>query len=201
MLTAALLGLFHGVNPAMGWLFAVFLAWHRKDRPALFRSMIYLALGHAAAVAVVFAILVVAGTAFSLHQVQMVSAVTVLLFGLYRLFRYYRHMNWASLNVSYRDLFVWSFLAATSHGSGLMLAPLVAGAPEGGQAVMVLTVHSVAAFLGMLGIAVWVHDKIGVNFLRKMWLNFDLLWGAALVLAGAIAVWEVFGSHAGHVHM
>lgn len=193
MITSVLLGLFHGVNPAMGWLFAVFLAWHRKDRSVLFRSMLVLALGHAVSVAVVVGVLVLAGSALPMHTVQTTSAVTVLGFGIYRLINYYRHMTWSSLKVSYRDLFVWSFLAATSHGSGLMLAPILMGIPGGEAALGMLALHSVGAFAGMLAAAVVVHDYVGINFLRKAWFNFDLVWGAALILAGLISVWEVLG--------
>lgn len=193
MITSVLLGLFHGVNPAMGWLFAVFLAWHRKDRSVLFRSMLVLALGHAVSVAAVVGVLVVAGSALPMQTVQTISAVTVLGFGIYRLINYYRHMTWSSLRVSYRDLFVWSFLAATSHGSGLMLAPILMGIPGGEAALGMLALHSVGAFVGMLAAAVVVHDYVGLNFLRKAWFNFDLVWGAALILAGLISVWEVLG--------
>ncbi|HWI66020.1 MAG TPA: hypothetical protein VNT75_29680, partial [Symbiobacteriaceae bacterium] len=102
-------------------------------------------------------------------------------------FRWYRHAGPAGgLNMSYRDLAVWSFLGATAHGSGLMLTPLVLGLPGGGDAVVVVAVHTVAMLLVMLGVAVVVHDRLLLAVLRKYWINFDLLWAIGLVAAGAL---------------
>src|SRR4051795_10098244 len=54
-LALAGLGAFHGLNPAMGWLFAVALGLHRGSRRALFLSLGPIALGHALAAALAVA--------------------------------------------------------------------------------------------------------------------------------------------------
>jgi hypothetical protein len=120
----------------------------------------------------------------------------VLAFGLYRLLRWYRHLAWTGLNLSDWDLAVWSFLGATSHGSGLMLTPLVLSLPGGGEAVAVVAVHTAAMLATMLGVAVLVHDRVMLTVLRKYWVNFDLVWAAALIVAGAL----LLAGAAGHAH-
>lgn len=199
MLTAILLGLFHGVNPAMGWLFAVFLALTRRQRAELWRSLLPIALGHGLSVALVVAVVAAARSALPIQPVRYASAAVVLAFGLYRLFRWYRHAGpeGSGLQMSYRDLAVWSFLGATSHGSGLMLAPLVLGLPGGAQAVAVVAVHTVTMLLVMLGVAVVVHDRLMLAVLRRYWVNFDLLWAMGLAVAGVLLLAAAVGhSHA-----
>lgn len=197
MLTAILLGVFHGVNPAMGWLFAVFLAVNRKRRSELWRSLIPIALGHAVSVALVVAVVAAARSTFPVQPVRYVSAAVVLAFGLYRLFRWYRHSASAGgLNMGYRDLAVWSFLGATAHGSGLMLAPLVLGLPGGGEAAAVVAVHSITMLLVMLGVSVVVYDRLLLTVLRRYWINFELLWAVGLVAAGVL----LLAAAAGHAH-
>lgn len=187
MLTAVLIGAFHGINPAMGWLFAVFLALHRRQRAQLFRSLLPIAAGHGLSVALVVAVIAAAQSTLPVQAVRYASAAAVLGFGLYRLARYYRHLRWASLNVSHRDLAVWSFLGATAHGSGLMLAPLVLGLPGGSRAALLVLVHTAAMLAAMAATAVLVHDRFGIASLRRFWLNFDLVWAVALVLAGGLS--------------
>lgn len=188
MLTAALLGAYHGINPAMGWLFAVFLALHRGDRRTLLRALVPIAIGHAAAVGIVAAVVVVARSTLPVAPVRYASGAIVLAFGIYRLVRYYRHLRWRSLNVSDWDLAVWSFLAATSHGSGLMLAPLLLGKTGAPGAALILAAHSAASFVVMALVALLVYGHVGIAHLRKLWLNFDLAWALALVLAGGLSL-------------
>lgn len=188
LLVAALAGAFHGINPAMGWLFAVFLALHRKDRSVLFRAVLPIALGHMAAVGAVVAVVAVAQSALPVDPVRYAAAGAALAFGLYRLFRYYRHFTWSTLNVTYRDLALWSCLAATSHGSGVMLTPLVLGLPGGMEALALVAVHTAAMLAVMTAVAVLVHDRLQLAVLRRFWVNFDLLWAIALVIAGGLSV-------------
>ena len=120
----AALGVFHGLNPAMGWLFAVSLALQRQQAAQLYTATGYIAVGHLASVVIIMAALVVAGAFLPLKWVRIAAGAILLGFGFYRLARYYRHPRWVGMNVGGRDLIAWSFLMATAHGAGLMLAPV-----------------------------------------------------------------------------
>ncbi|MBA3550344.1 MAG: hypothetical protein H0T76_28045 [Nannocystis sp.] len=120
------LGAFHGINPGMGWLFAVALGLQEQRRSAVLRALLPIALGHALSIGAVVLIL-------SLLQDQLPDAwlrwpvgVGLALFGLYKLFRS-RHPRWVGMRVNFFDLTAWSFLMATAHGAGLMLAPVLLG--------------------------------------------------------------------------
>ena len=200
----AALGAFHGINPAMGWLFAVSLGLQRQNGWAIGSAVFYISLGHVASLLVVAVALALAGYFVPLFWVRVVAGVFLIGFGIYKLVLYYRHFRWVGMNVSGRDLIAWSFLMATSHGAGLMLAPIIlnldeegAGAPDlehhsglldisdtAAAWSVGLTVHTVAMLTVMLAIALVVYRKLGLAFLRRGWLNVDLLWSAALILAG-----------------
>ncbi len=201
----AALGAFHGINPAMGWLFAVSLGLQRQDGRAVVNASLYIALGHIASLAVVAVALAAAGYFVPLFWVRIVSGAFLVGFGIYKLVLYYRHFRWVGMNVSGRDLVAWSFLMATSHGAGLMLAPIILNLEEEGSGAapdlehhsglldvtdtaaawgIGLATHTVAMLAVMLLIAAIVYRKVGLAFLRRGWLNVDLLWSAALILAG-----------------
>jgi hypothetical protein len=194
MLTAALFGLFHGVNPAMGWLFALFRALFHKDRRLLFRSLGPIALGHAVSVGLVLLVVSVASSVLPVAPVRWGAAAVVLLFGLYKLWRAGRHPAWRTMQVSNRDLFLWSFLCATSHGSGLMLVPALFGYQGLGGALGILGLHSLVMLTAMAGCAVLVHDRFDFTKLRRFWPNFDLVWAYGLVVAGVLSI-VAAGSH------
>ena len=202
-------GAFHGINPAMGWLFAVSLGLQRESASAVVKASFYIAVGHLASLAVVAVALAMSGYFIPLFWVRIVSGVFLVAFGLYKLVLYYRHFRWVGMNVGGRDLVVWSFLMATSHGAGLMLAPIILNLDEKGAAASAdldhhaglldladtaatwgigLATHSVAMLAVMLIIAVLVYKKLGLAFLRRGWLNVDLLWAAALILAGLVTL-------------
>lgn len=206
LLGLAALGAFHGINPAMGWLFAVSLGLQRQDGWAIGSAVFFISIGHVASLLVVAVALALLGYFVPLLWVRVASGVCLLLFGIYKLVLYYRHFRWVGMNVSGRDLVVWSFLMATSHGAGLMLAPVILNLEEQGNGDISdlehhsgllditdtagawgigLAVHTIAMLLVMLIIAVIVYKKVGLAFLRRGWLNVDLLWAAALILAGA----------------
>lgn len=201
----AALGAFHGINPAMGWLFAVSLGLQRESVRAVVNAALYIAVGHIASLAVVAVALAVAGYFIPLFWVRIASGIFLVAFGLYKLALYYRHFRWVGMNVSGKDLVVWSFLMATSHGAGLMLAPIILNLEEEGADATAdlshhtgllditdtaaawgigLATHTVAMLAVLLVIAVVVYKKLGLAFLRRGWLNVDLLWSAALILAG-----------------
>ncbi len=121
-----LLGAFHGINPGMGWLFAVGLGMQRRNRRAVFEALVPIALGHALSIGAVVLIVAVAGVVFPLAWIRWPAGIALILFGAYKLVRM-RHPRWVGMAVSFRDLVAWSFLMATAHGAGLMLVPVLLG--------------------------------------------------------------------------
>ena len=188
LLPAALLGAFHGVTPAMGWLFAVFLALQRKSQAVLLTALLPITLGHAASVGAVALLLVAAQSRVPIRPLQAATGAVIIGFALYKLATRLRHPRWVGLNIRYWELAWWSFLAATSHGSGLMLAPLVFGLPGADEAVALVTVHTLSMLAVMTGIAALVYARLGLAALQRYWINFDLLWSVALLATGVIAV-------------
>ena len=185
---AALLGAFHGLNPAMGWLFAVFLALQRKSQRVLLTALLPIALGHAASAAGVALLIFVAQSTLPIGPVRLATAALVLAFGLYKLVTRLRHPRWVGLNIGYWELGWWSFLMATAHGSGLMLAPLVLGLPGADAALGLVVLHTLAMVAVMAAIAVVVYSRLGLAALGRVWINFDLLWALALLAAGGFVL-------------
>jgi hypothetical protein len=182
------LGAWHGLNPGMGWLFAVALGMQEDDRRAVWRTLAPLAAGHAVAVAVVLALALAAGRVIPLGALRWASAVLLVGFGLWRLVST-RHPRWGGMRVGFRDLTIWSFLMASAHGAGLMLLPLVLPDRGSGGAIdpMTATLVHTAAYLTVTGaVAAIVYEKLGLGLLRRAWLNVDLLWAGGLVLAGVV---------------
>ncbi len=122
-LTLAGLGAFHGLNPSMGWLFAVALGMHRKRRRIVWLSLLPIAAGHAVSVAAVAAAFVWAGFVLDARIVKIGAGLTLIGWGLYH-WRYgHRHSVRVGMQAGLAGLGVWSFLMATGHGAGLMLWP------------------------------------------------------------------------------
>ena len=193
----------------MGWLFAVSLGLQRQSTRAVGNALFFITLGHVASLAAVAAVLMLVGYFVPLFWVRIAAGTVLLLFGIYKLVLYYRHFRWVGMNVSGRDLAGWSFLMATSHGAGLMLAPIVLSVEEKGGGSLPdlehhsglldltdtavawgigLAIHTFAMLLIMLVIALAVYKWLGLGFLRRGWINVDLLWAAALMLAGASTI-------------
>ena len=203
-LSLVVLGAYHGLNPAMGWLFAVALGFQERSRSAVLYALPFLALGHEASVAVV--VLLISGTqaVVSPQLVRPIGAVALIAFGVYKLVRPRSHPRWVGMRVSSRDLVVWSFLLSTAHGAGLMLFPALLGLPASNQlddvadlqpgmltlvedAAAVL-LHTGTMLLAMLAISLLVYEKLGVTVLRRAWLNFDALWAVVVVGAGTLTL-------------
>ena len=110
------LGAYHGVNPAMGWLFAVSLGLQNKSRRAVLSAIPPIALGHAISIAIVVALLWVAQASLPLKWVRYGAAVILFSFGFARFMRS-RHPKWVGMRVGFRDLTLWSFLMASAHGA------------------------------------------------------------------------------------
>ena len=198
-LAVAGLGLFHGVNPAMGWLFAAGLGLNRGSERVVWLSLIPIALGHALAVAIVLAAVLALGFVVEPVPLQRLAAIVLIAWGAWHAFYGSRHQVRVGMQTGLAGLFVWSFLMANAHGAGLMLIPAViplclAAAPahvltgSGSMpvALLALALHTGAMLLAIAAISIAVYKWIGVAFLRRGWINLDLLWAVALMVCGAI---------------
>ena len=199
-ITLLLLGAWHGVNPGMGWLFAVSRGLQERRGGAVAGALPPIALGHALAIAVALVVVAIGRASVPLVALRWATAVILIGFGISRLVRHH-HPRWVGMRVGFRDLTVWSFLMATAHGAGLMLAPLfvVDGARPSCHAgaglalsgpidYVVATAAHTAAMLAVAGlIALIVYYKLGLALLRRAWFNLDWLWALALVGAGVFA--------------
>ena len=196
-LALAGLGAFHGLNPAMGWLFAVALGLHRHSRRIVWLSPLPIALGHALSIAIVAAAFLWASLVIDPRALRFSAGLLLIGWALYH-WRYgHRHRVRVGMRTGLAALAVWSFLMATTHGAGLMLWPVLmplcfptAPAPISiGPFLTALSgvaVHTLAMLTVSTAIAVAVYEWIGLEILRHAWLNVDLIWTLALVLAGAL---------------
>jgi hypothetical protein len=123
-LALAGLGAYHGLNPAMGWLFAVALGLQERRLGAVLRAFTPIALGHVLAVSAAVLVVGVAQIVVPLDALRYACASVLILFGLYKLVRR-KHPRWVGMRVGFRDLTAWSFLMASAHGAGLMLVPVL----------------------------------------------------------------------------
>jgi hypothetical protein len=213
--TIVVLGVYHGLNPAMGWPLAVANGLTERRAGAVFRTALPLGGGHFAAMAIVLVPLAALAWVVEFSRpLRLAAAGLVLLFGLYRLLQP-RHPR-ALARVPPTRLAWWSFLMATAHGAGLMLVPFVLRLCEApparadgleraharvmdtlarsdiATAVAVAGVHTAAMLLAGVGIAFAVYRWLGLQFLRKAWFNLDRVWGASLALAGVAGVRMAF---------
>ena len=198
-LVLAGLGTFHGINPAMGWLFAVALGLHRGSRAVVLGSLLPIALGHALAIATVAAVVAAAGSVIDQRLVRAAAGIVLVGWGLYHLLYGSRHRVRFGMRVGLAGLAAWSFLMASAHGAGLMLVPVLvplclAAAPggqitAGGSVALSLAavgVHTLAMLAATGLVAIVVFEWVGVAVLRRGWINFDLLWTLALVGTGLL---------------
>src|SRR6516162_5487547 len=195
------LGVYHGVNPAMGWLFAAALGFHRGRRSVVAQSLIPIAIGHLLSIAVVAEAVLVLGVIINGRLLLMVAGGGLILWALYHLAYGCRHPSRIGMQAGFAGLLAWSFLMASAHGAGLMLVPAVfplcfsGNEPSGvtdmrplATSLAAVGIHT-AVMIGVGGIiAILVYDWIGVGFLRRGWINFDWLWAAALGIAGVIVL-------------
>ncbi|MDQ3427935.1 MAG: hypothetical protein M3477_08920 [Gemmatimonadota bacterium] len=200
------LGAGHGINPAMGWLFAVALGLQRQSRGAVWGALTPLAIGHALAIAAAIAAAGVVGLMVPPDSLRWATAGLLIGFGIFRLARS-RHPRFGGMRVNARELATWSFLMASAHGAGLMVLPLVlddmaTGTPAhqmaqasvvGGvhaqwSGILAALVHAAGYLLVTALIAVIVYERVGLRFLRTAWVNLDLVWAVALVLTGVATV-------------
>lgn len=200
-LTLAGLGAFHGLNPAMGWLFAVALGLHRQSRPVVFMSLLPITVGHAIAIGVVAAAVLALGPVIDLPVIRLAGATTLIGWAIYHALYGHRHRVRVGMRTGMAGLTLWSFLMATAHGAGLMLVPVLiplclAATPareitaSGSLQVSLaaIGVHTLAMVSVTGLVAVLVYEWLGLAFLRRSWINLDLVWTMALVGAAAFLV-------------
>lgn len=200
-LVLAGLGAFHGLNPAMGWLFAVALGLHRNSRGTVLVSLIPIAIGHTVSVAVVAVVVVLLGLIVDQHLLEVIAGVLLVAWATYHALYGHRHRVRVGMTTGLTGLGIWSFVMATAHGAGLMLVPVVIPLclPESPAreltaagslpiALAAVGTHMAAMLAVILIIAVLVYDWLGLSFLRRGWINFDLIWIAALILTGIILI-------------
>jgi hypothetical protein len=197
------LGAYHGINPGMGWLFAVALGMQQRSARGVWRALPPIALGHALAVGVVVLVATLAGVVVPAYVLRAITAAVLITFGCYRLWRH-RHPRFGGMQVGFRDLTTWSFLMASAHGAGFMVLPWVMPMPvdvsaAGAHAEHMMAMHTnapwtgagavgvhTAAYLIVMTLAAWVvYRRLGLAFLRTAWFNLDWVWAGALVVTGA----------------
>jgi len=200
-----LLGAYHGINPGMGWLFAVALGMQEKKGSAVARALVPITLGHALAIGGVVLAAVSLGMALPLTAIRYSVAAILLGLGIYSLVSHW-HPRWVRMQVGFRDLTLWSFLMASAHGAGLMVVPVLLGSSTvqasdqmgshnhiasatSPLAGMLATAIHTTAYLAVTGLLAWiVYRKLGLALLRKTWFNFNLVWGVALVMTGVFTL-------------
>jgi len=210
-IAVALLGAYHGIDPSMGWLFAVGLGLQEGRRSKVLAALPPIALGHLASVGLTVA-LIAGALASGAWIIRPAGAAALMLFGLFRLWRPQAHPRWVAMRVNARDLTVWSFLMASAHGAGLMLFPILMDLPANNPAmaamphhhhlpmlaahghlslataVAVIVLHTGAMLVVMGTVAIAVYEWIGLKILRSAWINLDTIWAGALIAAGLLSL-------------
>ena len=200
------LGAYHGLNPGMGWLFAVSNGMQARRSSGVFLALPPIALGHFFAMAAALLPFAVLGLYLDrLSDIRAAAGLLLVTFGIYKLISQ-RHPRFLA-RIGSSQLTLWSFLMATAHGAGLMLVPVVlglctgpAGAHRGHEAFLALAaggaglalaatvVHTGAMVLTGGSIDWMVYRYLGLSLLRRAWINLDLLWAALLIAVGSVAL-------------
>jgi hypothetical protein len=199
-LTLVGLGAFHGLNPAMGWLFAVALGLHRQSRAIVFVSLLPIAAGHALSIAAVAGLLAVAGFLVPHDAVRTGAGLLLIAWAAYHWRFGHRHRVRFGMRTGLWGLAVWSFLMATAHGAGLMLWPVIMPAclesstgplePLAATLLMSAAIHTMAMAATTIIIAGLVYEWLGVGVLRRAWVNVDAVWIAALCITGMLLLFS-----------
>jgi hypothetical protein len=193
----------------MGWLFAVSRGMQERSRRAVVRSLVPIAIGHELSIALVALLVVGLEVVADSSTLRIVAAAALFGFGIFRFVKPRAHFRWTSMRVSDRELTLWSFLMSTAHGAGLMIAPVLIGLQGSidrsgarahdhadlgllnasiGTGAVGIALH-VAAMLAVMGVvAVVVYERLGLKVLRSAWINTDVLWAGAFVLAAFITL-------------
>jgi hypothetical protein len=205
-IAVALLGAYHGIDPSMGWLFAVALGLQEHRPGKVVQALFPIAIGHLVSIALVVAL--IAGAMASTWSIlRPLGASALILFGVFRFIWPRAHPRWVAMHVNARDLVLWSFLMATAHGAGLMLFPILIDMPTAAmtyhhhpmppithgtigfaQAIEVVLLHTGAMLVVMGSVALIVYQWVGLKILRSAWINLDTIWAGALVAAGVLSI-------------
>jgi hypothetical protein len=191
----AAIGLFHGLNPAMGWLFAVALGLHRNSQRVVLISLVPIAIGHAAAIGFVLVIVLTFGLVLDRLALTRIAAFALIGFALWHLVCGHRQRVHVGMQTGLLGLALWSFLMASAHGAGLMIVPFlfpicslgtsdVSGSEVTVAALAAVGLHTAAMLAAIAVISLVVYNWAGVAFLRRSWINLDLVWVGALILCG-----------------
>jgi hypothetical protein len=203
-MAVAALGAYHGIDPSMGWLFAVALGMQERSRSRVIASLLPIALGHLLSIGVVVAALAALQSVVAVRWLRPAGALTLVIFGMFRFLRPRAHPRWVAMKVNSWELALWSFLMASAHGAGLMLFPVLLEMPHtamhmhhqmasmpraasAAQATAIVLLHTGAMVVVMGAIAIVVYEKVGLAILRSAWINLDTIWAGALVAAGLIS--------------
>ena len=203
----AMLGAYHGVDPSMGWLFAVALGLQEQSRAKVIAALFPIAIGHLMSVGLIVGLMAAAMKPASGWLPQL-GATALIAFGLFRFWRPRAHPRWVAMRVNSIELAAWSFLMATAHGAGLMLFPVLLSIPAPSampqhhhamppvahgalgvaQAAAIVVLHTSAMFVVMGTMAIAVYQWLGLKILRSAWINLDAIWAGALIGAGVLSL-------------
>jgi hypothetical protein len=196
-------GLYHGINPGMGWPLAVSAGLMQQSPRALFAALWPLSVGHLLALLLMFLpFAVLLAIAQWQHPIQIAAGLLVISFGIFRLFQH-RHPR-ALARIPPTQLALWSFAIAIAHGAGLMLVPIYLGlcavpavgeqmaGPQVeanlGMAALVAVVH-VIAMIATGGLLAWlVYRYLGLKFVSRSWFNLEATWAFSLILVGLVTL-------------
>ncbi|MFT0167459.1 hypothetical protein ACLKMY_00320 [Paraburkholderia mimosarum] len=189
-------GMFHGVNPAMGWLFATALGLQRGSRAALLLALAPLALGHAASVLLFTSSTAALGAHLPGAALHWGLGALLIAWAAWQHAYGHRHRARVGMTVGFVGLAAWSALMATLHGAGLMLMPAMlplCGAVGGAANPLALSLaftalHTLATLATTGAVALLAYEYLGLGVLRRGWINFDWLWRGALVATGTLMI-------------
>jgi hypothetical protein len=193
-----LLGAYHGLNPGMGWLFAVARGLQERKRAAVLSSLLPIAIGHEASIVIVVIAVSLTEQVLPPYLIRLIAALVLVTFGVYKLMNPRSHPGGFGMRVGFLGLAGWSFLMSSAHGAGLMLAPVLLGLPVYAayhslselslQAVAAASLHVAAMLIVMGVVSVVVYEKVGLSVLRRGWFNMDLGWSLVLIAGGAVTL-------------
>jgi hypothetical protein len=194
------LGAFHGLNPAMGWLFAVALGLHRQSRGLVVLALAPIALGHAVAVGAVLLAVILFGTVLDATLLGRGAGIALLVWAAIQALAGHRTPIRIGMQTGLAGLALWSFMMASAHGAGFMLIPallsLCVSSGMGGEltastslpiSFAALAVHT-GAMLAVIGAVSLIAYDQGLAFLRRGWINMDVLWSVALAAGGIVLI-------------
>ena len=204
-------GIYHGINPGMGWPLAVSSALMQKRHSALISALAALGLGHFLAMIVMilpFSILM--GLVIWEFEIRITASLSLILLGVFLLI-YNKHPRFLS-RIKPSRVMLWSFLVAIAHGAGLMLVPIYLGicrvdrldaghqaasdlmTSNIGSALIVSLVHTSAMLFSGAAIALLIYFWLGLKFLSSTWFNLDRIWALSIIIVGVVSMYTAFVS-------